>query len=264
MAFSGFAFPGCIRSPIYYPTATPAAVVDRLAAAFDAARDPLDVAPGVTLTGLRHHGAAQAPVLMFFGGNAMSIIDGATILGSLTSGRDWGWGVWAYRGYDGSGGSPRQDAIFADAIIAARHLDVPPRQLFVIGQSLGTGVAVHVAAELAARNSPPAGVVLLSPYTSIRRVADEALGLPLGWLLADRYETTRELSAIRSPLLILHGEHDEVIAIEHGREIAAALGERATFVEVLGAGHNDLWATDVPVGEIRRFIDERMAAPSEP
>lgn len=257
MAFSLLSLPGCIRSPIYYPTATSAAVVDRLAAAYDARRDPLVVESDVTLTGLRHDGGADAPVLVFFGGNAMSIVETASLLAEITRGSDWGWGAWAYRGYDGSGGRPRQDAIFRDALAQVQHLAIGGRRLFVIGQSLGTGVAVHLASSLAERGDPPAGVVLLSPYTSIRRVADEALGLPLGWVLADRYETERELPGVRSPVLVIHGAQDDIIGIAHGREVAAALGERATLVELPQAGHNDLWMTDVPLTRIRTFVAEQ-------
>jgi pimeloyl-ACP methyl ester carboxylesterase len=254
MALSLLSLPGCLRSPIYYPTTTSSSVVDQLAAAYDARRDPLVVEPDVTLTGLRHDGAVGAPVLVFFGGNAMSIVETSSLLADLTRGSDRGWGAWAYRGYDGSGGRPRQDAIFRDALVQVEHLGVGGRRLFVIGQSLGTGVAVHLAARLAERGDPPAGVVLLSPYTSIRRVADEALGLPLGWVLADRYETERELPGVRSPVLVIHGVQDDIIGIAHGREVAAALGERATLVEVPEAGHNDLWMTDVPLTRIRAFV----------
>lgn len=254
MALSLLSLPGCVRSPIYFPTTTSPAVVDQLAAAYDARRDPLAVAPDVTLTGLRHDGAPGAPVLVFFGGNAMSIVETSSLLADLCRGSDWGWGAWAYRGYDGSGGRPRQDDLFADALAQAQHLGVPGRRLVVIGQSLGTGVAVHLAARLAERGDPPAGVVLLSPYTSIRRVADEALGLPLGWVLADRFETTRDLPGVRSPVLVIHGVRDDIIGIAHGREVAAALGERATLVEVPEAGHNDLWLSDVPLTRIRAFV----------
>jgi len=260
MAILGFTLPGCVRSPIYFPTSTPAQVIRQLEEAYDARRDAFEVEPGVTLMGLRHDGGDDAPMLVFFGGNAMSIVESASVLAQVTTGRDWGWAVWAYRGYDGSDGSPRQDKLFADALAQVRHLGVPPRRLIAIGQSLGTGIAMHLTAELARRGEAPAGAVVLSPYTSIKRVAEEAIGLPIGWLLADRYETELELPAVASPVLVIHGVQDDIIAIAHGREVAAALGNRATLVEIPEAGHNDLWTAPLVPDAIRRFIEARIGS----
>lgn len=248
---------GCMRSLIYYPTGMTAADVERLASAYGARAERLSVGDQVELSGVRRDGPDGTPLLLFFGGNAMALAESVAVLHEVAGATDWRYAVWAYRGYDGSGGAPSQKALFADALREVRHLAVPHERLFLIGQSLGTGVAVHAAATMARAGEPPAGVVLLSPYTSIRRVANEAVGIPVGWLLADTFETERELPAIASPTLILHGARDDIIGIDHGREIAGALGDRATLVELPSAGHNDLWADPRTRTEIRSFVAAR-------
>ncbi len=260
MALSLAWLPGCVRSPIYYPTTTPAAVVERLAELHDARVEPI-ASRAIRLVGLRHPAVPDAAELLFFGGNAMSLVETSGVLAQLVQDRPWGWAVWAYRGYDGSQGTPKQDDLIADAGRQVRHLGARPQRLFLIGQSLGTGVAVYLAAALSRAGTPPAGVVLLSPYTSIRRVADEALGMPLGWLLADRWEALPQLVDVEAPVLIVHGAGDEVIDVAHGRAVAAALGERARLVVVADAGHNDLWLAAETAASIRSFVAEHAAPP---
>jgi len=267
MAFAvclGFVVSGCMRAPIYHPTSVSPAQVEQLAAAYGARVERLAVSSRVELVGVRRDPVGAAPLLLFFGGNAMAISESVAVLREVATDDDWGFAVWAYRGYDGSGGSPAQKALFADALAQVNHLGIPAERLAVIGQSLGTGVAVHLAAERARAGQAPAAVVLLSPYTSIRRVADELLGMPIGWILSDRFETLDELPGVQSPVLVIHGARDDVIPAAHGREVAAALGERATLVEVEVAGHNDLWAMPQTAATIRRFIAAQTGwAPAE-
>lgn len=254
-------FGGCLRAPIYHPTGLTRAHVEQVASAYGGRVESLRVADGIELVGVRRDAQGDAPVVLFFGGNAMALSNSVAVLHEVVSGTASGFAVWAYRGYDGSGGRPAQEALFSDALAQVEHLGVASRRLVLMGQSLGTGVAVHVAAARARSGEPPAAVVLLSPYTSIRRVADELMSLPVGWLLADRFETERDLPAVASPVLIIHGQRDESIGVAHAQDVAAALGARATLEVLAGAGHNDLWSMPQTAAEIRRFISQHAATP---
>ncbi|MBI3696360.1 MAG: alpha/beta hydrolase [Acidobacteria bacterium] len=142
-----------------------------------------------------------------------------------------------YRGYGRSQGSPSEKGLYADAEAGYQHLlaaGYAPERIVVYGESLGTAVAV----DLAARHKV-AGVVLQAPFTSARDVAWRVLPL-LGPMLVWGFDSKRKIPGIGVPLLILHGDRDEVIAFDLGRALFAAAREPKWFWTVRGAGHNDL------------------------
>lgn len=126
--------------------------------------------------------------------------------------------MMAYRGYSGSEGIPSESANISDALAAYRMLrdeGVSPQDIVVFGESLGSGVAVRVAAQV-----DVGGVILDSPYTSIAEVGARAFPyLPVRLLMRDRYETHRYIDRVTAPVLIVHGARDEVIPVEMGREL---------------------------------------------
>jgi hypothetical protein len=262
----------CGRSFLYYPTRTSDAELARLAAVPGWQRARLPVAATITLEGLVRPPPAAATGrtwLLFFGGNAMDLASSQWVLDRLGGERPVGLAAFAYRGYDGSGGAPSEDALCGDSEAIAESLaqahGVAAGDLVLVGQSLGTGVAVHLAATLTGRGEPPAGIILVSPYTSMARVFDDHVPLlPVAWAVADSYRTDRRLAQLRAPILILHGVADEVIDVAHGRAIAAALGERASLVELPGTHHNDVWAEPAAVGAAQAFIDALRVAAGAP
>ena len=113
--------------------------------------------------------------------------------------------------------------------------------MVLYGESLGSGLAIDQAS-----NKRFAAVVLEAPYTSIADVAqDHYWFLPARWLTRDRFDSLSKIKQINAPLLILHGNKDQVIDPEHGRRMFAAASEPKTAVFVPGAGHNDLYESDV-------------------
>ena len=132
------------------------------------------------------------------------------------------------------------------------------RPLILMGQSLGTGVAARLAAELADAGAPPEALILVSPFRSVARLFDEAVPLlPLGLAVRDRFDTEALAGRIRSEVLIVHGERDQLIPIEHGRALAQLLGPRAKLVSVPGAGHGDMWDHDQSRAAVAAFLGER-------
>ncbi len=253
----------CGRSLLYYPTRLGPAELGVLAARPGWSSNVLDH-DGVRLNGLvRAPSDPAARWVAFFGGNAMGLAAGQSILTELAGNEEWGLALWAYRGYDGSEGRPTEAGLLSDAEAAIDHLErrfgVSPDRLVLVGQSLGSGVAAHAAASLGRRGSPAAGLILLSPYTSIAQVADDSLPIvPVGWAMPDTYRTDLLLDDIPGPVLIVHGTADTLIRLDHGEALARGLGDRAELHTVSGAGHNDLWDHDAAVRRMREFINGRQ------
>ena len=202
------------------------------------------------------YGKAQPgrPTLLYFHGNGGSLAIRAPRIARFM---DEGWGVYmmTYRGYGGSTGSPSEAANVADARLAYRALvseGVPPTSIIAYGESLGSGIAVRIAAEL-----PVAGVILDAPYTSIVDVAAQAYRfLPVRLILIDRYETTRYIAAVKAPVLILHGEHDSVVPVAMGRELARLAPEPKRLVVFPDGHHSDLYVNgNNAIAAVRAWID---------
>lgn len=145
-----------------------------------------------------------------------------------------------YRGYGANPGSPTEEGLLLDARAGAawlRDAGFPPGRTLYVGESLGTGVATKLAAE-----SAPAGLLLRSPYISYSAVIEGQVGLPVGRLVRDRWDTLATIDDVGCPVLVLAGSADTLIPPGQSREVAEAAPVLHDYVEVSGAGHNDgLW-----------------------
>jgi pimeloyl-ACP methyl ester carboxylesterase len=252
------------RSLIYHPTLVTDAHLDALGGRPQWQRSRVEVERDrkgvIAVNGLvRTPTASTSLWLLFFGGNAADIASNAYVLEMVRehSALDLGLAVFAYRGYDGSGGRPSERALVADAERIARELAESRgvERLVVVGQSLGTSVAAQLAARLAQAGRAPAGVILLSPFLSMSKVFDEHVPLiPVGWALSDRFLTEAIADQIRSPVLIIHGDADDLIPVHHGKGLAARIGEKARLVVLSGRGHNDLWDDPRTLEAIKSFL----------
>lgn len=176
------------------------------------------------------------PTVLYFHGNAGSLGDRAERVARYQA-AGLGMFMMAYRGYSGSTGRPSESANVADANLALQRLlaaGLSLGDIFVYGESLGTGVAVQVAADRAF-----AGVILDAPYTSLVDVAAvRHPWLPVRMLMADRYDTMHAIGRVRVPLLVVHGEKDEIIPVAMGRAVfAAAPGTPKQLAVIAGAMH---------------------------
>ncbi len=255
----------CGRRFLYYPTGLGAS--ERAGLALRGWQNAELAGGAGPLVGLVRPGAPGAPWLLLFGGNAMDLGSGQYVLELVAGEADVGLAVFAYRGYDGSAGSPTEAGLCDDSEAVAGWLErqhgVEPERLVLVGQSLGTGVAVHLGAALADAHRPPAGLILISPYTSVARLFDEHVPLlPVGWLAPDPFRTDARLARLASPVLILHGQADTLIPISHGRANAAALGPRGRLVELPDTGHNDVWENPLAASAARAFLAELFAPAS--
>lgn len=218
---------------------------------------------GVTLRGVHARaGQAGVPRVVFFHGNGEANVHNLELARSLARA---GVDVFLaeYRGYGGCAGHPGEAGLRRDAAAALQALpengsgSVPSGPVVLVGRSLGTGVAV----ELAARGEG-AFVILLSPYTSMVEMGRIVAG-PLAWLLvADRFDSLSKAPRVKQPVVVLHGTRDEVIPFEQGRRLAAAFPD-ARFVPLEGRGHNDVFGqAELVAGLIREWSAKRAAAVS--
>jgi fermentation-respiration switch protein FrsA (DUF1100 family) len=179
------------------------------------------------------------PTLLYFHGNAANAANRAPKIAKML---DSGFGVFYLnnRGYGGSDGNPTEARNVADAIVAydrLAELGVPAGRIVAYGESLGSGQAVQLAAK-----RPVAAVVVEAPLTSTVDVARPVyFWLPLGLLLTDQYNVERDVGAVTAPLLILHGEQDEVIPVEMGRRVYSAANEPKRIELFRDGRHNDLF-----------------------
>jgi uncharacterized protein len=162
-----------------------------------------------------------------------------------------------YRGYGRSRGRPTESGLYADTKAAFDYLvrvkQMDPKSIVVMGQSLGTAAASHVAAEREC-----GGLILEAPMASAQAMASEILPFPpVGWALPVRLDNVRHLQRVRCPVLVVHGTRDAVIPLSHGEAVYASAREPKTFVPLPGAGHDDLWGEDraAYLEAIRRFLE---------
>jgi uncharacterized protein len=190
--------------------------------------------PGATLSLIvvRRPGAAAA---IYFGGNAESVAGSAPELAQAVPERSW---VFVnYRGYGGSSGAPTERALVADALAVYDWLRATHADIAVVGRSLGSGVAVQLAAA-----RPVTALVLVTPYDSLVSVGQQLLKwLPVSWFALDRFESTRYAPTLRCPTLVLIAQADKVIPPAHARRLVAAFTPGVvSAIEVPGAEHNDI------------------------
>ncbi len=197
-----------------------------------------------------------APVVLYFMGNIGALGYFAPMLQHhARAGRQVV--AMGYRGGGGLPGAPSETQLKADALVAFDALPqvVGPRHgpVVVQGYSLGTGLALHVAAR-----RDVAGVILAAPYTRLCRLMTRASGLPACILPGiQRWRSDLDAPKVRAPSLLLHGDRDGLVPFAHGVEMGELLrrGEGvARFVAVTGAGHVDLFDTPPYLGEIDRFL----------
>ena len=195
--------------------------------------------------------ASPAPLVLYFGGNAEEV---SWMLEQVGNAPSVGWLITAYRGYGASEGQPSERALIADALLwyeYARKLPgVDTRRIYAFGRSLGSGVAVPLAA-----GSKLAGVILVTPPDSLTALAQHYYPfLPVRWILRHPFDSLALAPRIDVPLLCFIAARDEVVPPVHSERLFEAWGGPKLRVLLEGATHN---TTDEAVQfwhEIRRFL----------
>lgn len=182
--------------------------------------------------------APGQPVVVYFHGNAGHLGSRAIRLG-LFQAAGFGALFPEYRGYGGNPGSPSETGLFTDARTAMAFLTaqgVAPERIAVFGESLGTAVAVRMAAE-----HKIAALLLESPFTSIADVAQSHYPyVPAKLLIKDPFETTAHVGKVTAPILMMLGERDRVVPPVFTRRLYAAAPDPKQLWIAPEGHHNDL------------------------
>ena len=201
------------------------------------------------------HVKAAAPLVIYFGGNAE---EPSWMLEEAGNTPGVSWLIVNYRGYGLSGGSPGEVALVSDAVEwfdrAMKLPDVDPKRIYAFGRSLGSGVAVALAAQ-----RPVARLILATPYDSLAAVAKRYYWyLPVDLLLKHRFDSIALAPALKQPLLCLIAERDEVIPPVHGERLFDAWGGEKRKIILQESDHNSTDAHPMFWTSIREFLAQRV------
>ena len=188
---------------------------------------------------LRHPARETEPrgLVIYFGGNAEEVsgqMHNAPMLAP------WSFAAVNYRGFGLSEGRPSEETLTADALAIhdwlAKRKGIDPDRIVVFGRSLGSGVAVQLAA-----SRPVRAVVLVSPFDSLRSIAEKQYPIfPVSLLLKHPFDSLAHAADIEAPLLVIAGERDGLIPPEYSRRLHDAWAGPKQWVLVPQADHNDI------------------------
>ena len=192
----------------------------------------------------------ERPVVLYFHGNGGALRYRVNRFKALTA-DGAGLVALSYRGYGGSTGSPSEAGLIADGeaayqFAAARY---PAEQIVPWGESLGSGVAIALAA-----SHTVGRMVLEAPFTSAADVGARAYWfLPVRLLMKDQFHSDWRIGRVTVPVLFLHGARDAVVPIGLGEQLYALANEPKRFVRFADGGHEDLDQYGA-VDTVRAFI----------
>jgi uncharacterized protein len=222
------------RSLMYFPEAlrtSPAAAGLR-----QAEEVTLDTADGERVIAWHVPPHGDKPVVLYFHGNGGALAYRVERFQKLVAD---GTGLLAlsYRGYGGSTGKPTEAGLIEDARAAyAYAAERYAGRIALWGESLGTGVAVALAAE-----KPVTHLILDAPYTSAVDVATDLYWfLPVRLLMKDQFRSDQRIKQVTAPVLILHGEADDIMPIRYGERLLAMVPGEKQMVRFPGGDHVDL------------------------
>jgi pimeloyl-ACP methyl ester carboxylesterase len=236
------------RSLMYFPDRTH--VTPAEAGLPEAKEVPLTAADGVQVVAWHVPPQDNKPVIVYFHGNGGSLRYRVDRFRKLI---DAGIGIVAleYRGYGGSAGSPSEQGFIADGTAAYRFAAAhyPVQQLVLWGESLGSGVAVAIAAE-----QPVGRVILEAPFTSAAAVgAQHYWYLPVRLLMKDQFRSDSRIGKVTAPLMIMHGVQDRTVPYAMGERLFELANKPKHLVRFLDGGHDDLDANGA-LDAVARFL----------
>ncbi len=222
--------------------------------------------------GVRLHGwwvpqasGAKAPVLLWFHGNAGNIshrLENIKLLHDLVGVQVF---IFDYREYGRSQGRISREGTFKDAAAAYRYVaetrGLPASEIILFGRSLGTALATDLAVRLPCR-----ALILESAFTNSSDMAKLFAPFMFDWRPSVPYDNLGKIDNLKVPVLIVHGDEDEIIPVEMGRRLYAAAHEPKELYIIPGAHHNDTYLVGGKeyFEKLRNFIFGRKTADGRP
>lgn len=213
----------------------------------------LQTEDNLTLTAWYHPSKhAQFPTLVYFHGNAGNIGHrGIIVMPFLKEG--YGILLVTYRGYSRNPGTPSEDGLYQDARAALHFLqsqDIPNSCIVLYGESIGTAVAIQMAAEY-----PVGALILQSPFTSLSEIGQFHYPIfPVKWLLKDTFNSLVKVKQIHVPTLVIYGKNDDIIPPEFSIRLFEAIPSLKQIRAVSHTGHNDLFNPTFAINFIQNHV----------
>lgn len=199
------------------------------------------------------------PLMVYYGGNAEAV--SASLVQALEN-LEASFLFMNYRGYGKSQGKPSERRLMGDALaifdwIVSEH-GIDPSRVIPMGRSLGSGVAVHVAA-----HRQVGALILVTPFDSLVNVAKEIYPfLPVTALMRHRFDSLAVAPGMKTPLMAVVADQDEIIPAANSIKLINAWGGPVETLMVKGATHNDISAFPAYWSGIKRFINSRSGVGS--
>lgn len=175
--------------------------------------------------------------VLYCPGNAGNRRDRVDVAGALAE-RGFTVLLLDYRGFGGNPGHPSEAGLLLDARAGVEKLTgegFDLQHVLYVGESIGTGVSTQLAVEL-----PPAGLLLRSPFTSLPAMAKHlAYGLPVGWLVRDKFNNVQTIPGVTCPVSVLYGSKDILVPPAQSRSVSVVAPHLFEAVELPDADHND-------------------------
>jgi pimeloyl-ACP methyl ester carboxylesterase len=191
------------------------------------------------------------PLVIVYGGIGQEVSE---FVPKAHANGEWGWLMINYRGFGLSQGSPSERTVLSDAKLiydwAKARPDIDGANIVVLGRSLGSYVAIAVAAARKVR-----AAILATPFDSAAALGEQYLyGLPIGWLVHDRYNPSLMAPSVSAPALFVLAEKDAVTPVKNGLALARRWGGMAKTVLLAGAGHRGVEERDEYWKQIGSFL----------
>lgn len=200
---------------------------------------------------------ANQALIIYYGGNAEDVYHNIEDFEAIQAASLF----VSYRGFGGSGGKPSEMALLEDALAVFDRvqIDLRPPKIYLMGRSLGSGVAAFVAAK-----REVTGLILITPFDSLTAVARQAYPwLPVNWLLRHRFPSTDYARQITAPVLILYGGQDRLVTPERTRNLINHLAGDKEIVYIQRAGHATISMSRLYWASILEFLGgEKVTAAS--
>ena len=251
------------RSFIYFPSRDIEATPGHVGLDFEDVR--FKASDGVVLHGWFVIGGGDT-TLVWFHGNGGNISHRVGNILELVERLGVNIFIFDYRGYGRSEGSPYEEGTYLDAEAAIAYVhsrdDVDTQKTVYFGRSLGCAVAAEMAIK-----HPPRALICESGFTSVRAMATKVYpflpGLQL--LVTTKYDTLDKIAKVDVPVMVLHGDRDEIVPFSMSRELYDAAKGPKRFYTIEGAGHNDTYHVGGPpyFEALREFIGEVIGESQE-
>ena len=238
---------------IFYPQPLSEAALADIGTKFPKGQNVFaQAADGTRLHAWHLPGPPGAPLVVYFGGNAEEV---SWMLDEVKEAPNVGWLLVDYRGYGGSEGSPTEAALVADAQLWYDRFAPQAKKIYVLGRSLGSGVAVRLAAERKVD-----AVILVTPFDSMVEVGKRHYPyLPVSLMLKHRFDSISHAPKMTAPLLCIVAMRDSIIPAEHAKLLFDAWAGPKRWLPLEEAGHNTVDSHPNYWPSINAFLNERSS-----